>query len=140
MIKMKRSKMAEKEKTCNDKNCPNHGTLSLRGRIFTGTVVSDRMSKTAVVEWPRTHYLTKYERYEKRRTKLKVHNPECINAKEGHKVKIAECRPLSKTKNFVIIEDMGFQKGFGEKKQAMELARVPEKKEEKSVPEVKEEN
>ncbi len=46
----------------------------------------------------------RYERYEKRRTRVAAHNPPCINAKEGDKVVIAECRPLSRTKKFVIIE------------------------------------
>lgn len=92
------------ETKCKDRNCPFHGSLKTRGRIFTGTVVSDRMHRTVVVQWERRHYLPKYERYEKRRTKLKAHNPSCINAKEGDTVKIAECRPLSKTKNFVVIE------------------------------------
>ena len=60
---------------CDDNNCPFHGSLSCRGRIFTGTVISVKMQKTAIVEWERKHFLRKYERYEKRRSKIKVHNP-----------------------------------------------------------------
>ena len=92
------------EKKCEDTNCPFHGTLSVRGRTFIGTVISAKAHKTATIEWKRTRFIQKYERYERRRTRLKAHNPECINAKEGDKVRIAECRPLSKTKKFVIIE------------------------------------
>lgn len=95
---------ATKDSKCNDKNCPKCGTISLRGRTFVGRVVSDKMNKTVVVEWERRHFLAKYERYIKRKTKLKAHNPECINAKKGDKVKIMESRPLSKTKNFVVVE------------------------------------
>src|SRR3989344_7401225 len=84
-----------KKQGCNDIKCPLHGKLSVRGRQFTGTVVSAKMRKTAVIEFARLGFLKKYERYEKRRTKLKVHNPECINAKDGDVVKIMECRPLS---------------------------------------------
>ena len=40
----------------------------------------------------------------KKRTRLHAHNPSCIDAKEGDTVKIMECRPLSKTKKFVVIE------------------------------------
>ncbi|TAL57864.1 MAG: 30S ribosomal protein S17, partial [Nanoarchaeota archaeon] len=29
------------------------------------------------------------------------------SAKEGDKVRVTECRPLSKTKNFVIVEKLG---------------------------------
>ncbi|MCF7866552.1 30S ribosomal protein S17, partial [Candidatus Woesearchaeota archaeon] len=56
------------------------------------------------VEWERRKYIPKYERYEKRRTKVKAHNPEEIDAKVGDKVIIAETRPISKTKNFVVIK------------------------------------
>ena len=37
-------------------------------------------------------------------SRITAHNPPCIDAKTGDKVKIAECRPLSKTKNFVVVE------------------------------------
>lgn len=115
------------KKTCNDINCPFHGNLSCKGRIFTATLVSDKMQKTAVVEWTRRHYLKKYERYEKRRTKLKVHNPPCIEAKSGDIVKISECKPLSKTKNFVIIENIGKEKGFSERVEALKESKVESK-------------
>ena len=120
---------------CHDKNCPFHGNLTVRGRQFTGTIISTKMRKTAVVEFSRLHFLNKYERYEKRRTKLKVHNPECISAKDGNIVKVMECRPLSKTKNFVIIQSIGQEKGFKEKMEARETSKVAEKpiKEEKAT-------
>ncbi len=118
------------KQNCNDMKCPFHGHLSMRGRQFTGTVISTKMRKTAVIEFGRLHFLKKYERYEKRRTKLKVHNPECINAKDGDIVKIMECRPLSKTKNFVIIQKLGSEKGFKEKMELREAAKVLAKKEE----------
>lgn len=126
---------APKQK-CNDMKCLFHGSLSVRGRQFTGVVVSARMRKTAVIEFERLHFLRKYERYEKRRTKLKVHNPECVNAKEGDLVSIMECRPLSKTKNFVIIKKSGVEKGFKEKMEAREAAKIVEKREEEAKDEV----
>ena len=93
-------------KKCDDEHCPFHGSLSVRGRIFEGTVVSDRMSKSVSVSWERTVYLPKYERYEKKRSKVKAHNPECILVKQGDKVKIMQCRPISKTKHFVVVEKL----------------------------------
>jgi len=78
--------------------------LSTRGRKFIGEVVSDKMSKTVTVQWDRRKYIPKYERYEKRRTKVKAHNPETINAEKGDIVRIEETRPISKTKNFVVSE------------------------------------
>nr|AJS12754.1 30S ribosomal protein S17P [uncultured archaeon] len=78
--------------------------IYLRGRIFEGIVVSDKMQKTVTVEWPRIVYLPKYERYEKKRSRVHAHNPAEISAKVGDKVKIAECRQLAKTVSFVVIE------------------------------------
>ena len=46
----------------------------------------------------------KYQRYEKRRSKVHAHNPPCITAKVGDIVTIAECRRLSKTKSYVVIK------------------------------------
>ena len=92
------------EKECNDPNCPWHGNLKVRGQIMEGVVVSDKMNNTVVVEREYLRYVKKYERYEKRRRKYHVHNPPCIDAKVGDKVRFMECRPLSKTVSFVIIE------------------------------------
>ncbi len=89
---------------CNDEKCPYHGHLKIRGRIFQGVVISDRMNKTVVVGWEYLRMIKKLNRYMRCRTKVIAHNPPCINAREGDVVRIAECRPLSKTKSFVVIE------------------------------------
>jgi len=94
----------EPEKDCDDPNCPFHGSLPVRGQIIEGEVISDRAPKTVVVLRSYLKKIAKYERYEKRRSKIHAHNPPCINAQVGDTVKIAECRPLSKTKSFVVIE------------------------------------
>jgi small subunit ribosomal protein S17 len=78
-----------------------------RGRTFVGNVISDKMSKTVTVEWERRVYVPKYERYEKKKSRVKAHNPDEIGAKKGDVVKITETRPLSKTKNFIIVEIVG---------------------------------
>ncbi|MCW7071495.1 MAG: 30S ribosomal protein S17 [Candidatus Methanospirareceae archaeon] len=91
-------------KDCEDENCPFHGRLPVRGQILEGVVVSDRAAKTVVVLRSYLKKVRKYERYEKRRSKIHAHNPPCINARQGDVVKIAECRPLSKTKSFVVVE------------------------------------
>lgn len=95
------------EKECNDEKCPFHGKLKIRGKILEGKVVSARAQKTVIVERNYLLYIPKYERYERRRSRIPAYNPECINAKEGDTVRIAECRPLSKTKSFVVIEVLG---------------------------------
>ena len=99
-----KTKAKKIEASCDDKKCAIHGKITTRGRVFEGNVISDRMHRTVTVEWPHLLLIPKYERYEKRRSRVKAHNPPCINAKTGDKVRIAECRPLSKTVKFVIIE------------------------------------
>ncbi|RLI86719.1 MAG: 30S ribosomal protein S17 [Archaeoglobales archaeon] len=91
------------ERECEDKNCPFHGDLVVRGQILTGKVIKT-YEKTAVIERELIRYVPKYERYLKKRSKIHAHNPPCINAKPGDRVVIAECRPISKTKSFVIVE------------------------------------
>ena len=88
---------------CEDPDCPFHGSLRVRGAKLEGKVVSDSMQKSVVVEREYLHYLPKYERYERRRRKYLAHNPDCIKAKKGDRVIIAECKPLSKCKSFVVV-------------------------------------
>ncbi len=92
------------EKTCNDMKCPWHGHLKVRGRIFEGRVESTRASKTAIIEWGYTHYIAKYERYERRHSRVAAYKPDCIDLASGNIAKIAECRTISKAKKFVVVE------------------------------------
>jgi len=92
---------------CDDRHCPFHGRLPVRGQILEGTVVSTGMQRTAVVERTLLHYVPKYERYEKRRRRYLAHAPPCLNVPIGHRVRIAETRPLSKLVSFCIVEDLG---------------------------------
>jgi len=89
---------------CIDRKCPYHGSTKLRGRSFTGTVMSKDTHNSAVVEWDRIIKIPKYERTENRKSKVSVHNPSCIDAQKGDIVKIVETKPISKTKKFIIIE------------------------------------
>ena len=95
------------KKACNDQNCPFHGTLSIRGRVLDGVVMSAKMDKTVVVRRDYLNYVPKFKRYERRRSQISAHNPPCINAKENDQVRIAECRPISKTVSFVVVEKLG---------------------------------
>ena len=101
MMRLKRP-----ENECNDPDCPFHGSLAVRGRILEGDVVSDRMDKTIVVRINYTRFYPKYERYARMSSRIPAHNTPCIEARRGDKVKIAECRPLSKTKSFVVVEKL----------------------------------
>ena len=89
---------------CNDPNCPFHGALPVRGQTIDGVVATVRMNKTVVVERNYMRYVHKYERYEKRSSRYSAHAPACLGLKAGDRVTIAECRPISKTVSFVVIE------------------------------------
>ncbi|MDI9620064.1 MAG: 30S ribosomal protein S17 [Candidatus Nezhaarchaeota archaeon] len=91
------------EKACNDVDCPYHGSLSVRGKILEGTLISVKMRKTATILHEYTLYVKKYERYERRRKKIHAHLPPCLNVNVGDKVIVGECRPLAKTVSFVVL-------------------------------------
>ncbi len=112
---------------CDDKNCPVHGGVIPRGRVFVGTIINAKAQKTATVEWQRWRFIPKYERYQRLRTRIPVHNPLCINAGKGEKVRIQECRPLSKTKKFVILAKIGTDVAYLEKQEGLEEAKVKAK-------------
>ncbi len=71
-------------------------------KTLKGTVVSDKMAKTVVVEVKRFIKHPKYGKYFNLSKKYKVHD-EQGKAKMGDEVMIRECRPLSKDKHFEVI-------------------------------------
>ncbi|MFC2174934.1 30S ribosomal protein S17 [archaeon] len=95
---------------CNDKNCPVHAGLKVRGNLFEATVVSDRMKNSVVVEREYLKKVPKYERLERSRSRLTVHKPECMEVKSGDRVMVGETRKLSKTKSFVVTQVVGGEK------------------------------
>ncbi len=91
------------KKVCNDKNCPYHGNIRVRGILLEGVIVSKKMDKTGVLLREYLHYDKKYRRYERRRSKISVHIPPCIPVEEGDVVIVGETRPISKTVSFVVV-------------------------------------
>lgn len=98
---------------CNDRKCPWHGDVRVRGLLLVGRVVKARMRNTAVVEREYSVWISKFKRYEKRRSKIHAHNPPCINAKEGDIVLLGETRPLAKSVSFVILGILKPSSGSG---------------------------
>ena len=78
--------------------------FTVRGKIFEGRVTSAKAQKTATIERSVVHFVPKYERYKKTRSKIMAHVPDGITVTEGDWVQIGETRRISKTKNFVIIQ------------------------------------
>ena len=71
-------------------------------KTFTGTVVSDKMKDTVVVLVERYEKHPKYGKFVKHKKKFKAHD--AGNTKKiGEKVTIAETKPISKDKRFIII-------------------------------------
>ena len=72
-------------------------------RIQTGSVVSDKMDKSAVVLIERRVKHPVYGKFMKKSTKLHIHdeNNECGI---GDTVQITECRPISKTKSWKLVK------------------------------------
>jgi small subunit ribosomal protein S17 len=85
--------------------CPFYGELSVRGQVIEGEVVSTEMAKTVVVEREYDVTVPKYDRMMKRRSRIPAHVPGVLEPlSEGDTVRIAETRPLSKTKAHVVVE------------------------------------
>jgi small subunit ribosomal protein S17 len=89
---------------CVDELCPFHGTLGVRGKLIQGKVVSAKAPKMVVVQQEYPRIVTKYKRYARSKSKIHAHRPTCIDAKEGDIVLTAECRPISKSVSFVVVE------------------------------------
>lgn len=92
------------KRTCENRYCPFCGSLSLRGKIVTGTVVSHKAKNMVVVEREYSRFIDKYKRYERSKSRLHAFVSDCMDVIEGNRVKIAECRPLSKTISFAVVE------------------------------------
>ena len=96
--------VAVPKKKCQDERCPFHGSLKVRGRLLTGTAVSTAGAGFAVVEMQYLHMVRKFNRGERRRSRVSAHVPPCIEVADGDTITIGECRPLSKTISFVVVE------------------------------------
>lgn len=77
-------------------------TVSDKSPHRVGVVESDARSKTRTVVIPTSDKHTKYGKYLRKRTVLHVHD-EKNESKVGDRVEIAECRPLSRTKNWILV-------------------------------------
>lgn len=95
---------------CSDKNCPVHGNLKVQRSYLEGVVVSDKPKNTVIVERQYLQFMPKYERYERRKTKVNAHKPACMKVKVGDIVEIRKCRKVSKTKSFVVTKVLGAKK------------------------------
>ncbi len=114
-MKQKKKKKTKEEKTqktiagdlgsFSDRDCPFHGKLKIRGRVFEGKV-EKKFPRRVVIEFERMIYVRKYERYAKEKTRIHARLPDCMKEEVnvGDIIKVQECRPLSKIIHFVVIK------------------------------------
>ena len=76
-----------------------------RGRIFEGFVVR-KFSKRVAIEFERTVFVQKYERFYKKKTRLHARLPDALEKEIniGDYIQIMETRPLSKIIHFIVIK------------------------------------
>lgn len=73
-------------------------------RVLHGLIVSSKSDKTIVVNVERRFKHPIYKKTVKVSKKYSAHDPKNVGI-EGAMVKIIECRPISKTKSWMILED-----------------------------------
>ncbi len=91
---------------CHDECCPFHGTTRIRGKITQGVVVSKKSRNTIIIRQDYVQFIRKYQRYERRNSRLACHLPECLGQEIniGDLVRIGESRKISKTKAFIVLD------------------------------------
>lgn len=72
-------------------------------KLLEGTVISAKMKDTIVVEVQWNERDSKYGKLLRRRSKVYVHD-QGNRAKEGDRVRVRECRPISKTKTWTLMD------------------------------------
>jgi len=78
-------------------------TATRQGRSLQGVVISDKMDKSITVQVERKVQHPLYKKYIRRSTKFHAHD-ENNDCREGDKVVIEQCKPISKTKNWRLVE------------------------------------
>ena len=108
MKEQKKTEEKKKKPSCNDKQCPFHGKLRLRGKTFKGYVKS-KHSRRVAIEFERIVFIRKYERQMKKKTKIHARLPDCMKDEinKGDYIEVKECRPLSKIIHFCVVRKVG---------------------------------
>ena len=78
-------------------------TVNKEQKTKSGVVTSDKMDQTVTVMIERKIKHPLYKKYVKKSTKIHAHDPD-NKCQQGDLVKIAECRPISKTKSWKVVE------------------------------------
>lgn len=87
-----------------DQKCPFTGNVSIRGRIMRAQVRSTKMKRSVVIRRNYLHFVNKYQRYMKRHKNFTVHCSPCFEPAVGDDVIVGQCRPLSKTVRYNVLQ------------------------------------
>jgi small subunit ribosomal protein S17 len=77
--------------------------IQRRRKVLLGTVISDKMEKTAVVNVDRTVQHPLYKKTVKKSKRYKIHDEENV-CTIGDQVRLIECKPISKDKCWRLLE------------------------------------
>ena len=94
----------EPKRECNDVHCPFHGGLAIRGKLFDGKVTGTKAKQTITLQKEAPVYFSKFKRYARGKSTIHAHVPGCIDVESGSHVLTAECRPISKSVSYVVVE------------------------------------
>ena len=97
-------KEPKKKAVENENNNPFNGSLAIRGKLFEGIVINAKAKGTAVIQKESPVYFTKFKRFGRSKNKIHAHVPSNLTVQVGDYVVAAECRPISKSVSFVVVE------------------------------------
>ena len=97
-------KEPKKKSVENEINNPFNGSLTIRGKLFEGIVINAKAKGTVVIQKESPVYFKKFKRFGRSKNKIHAHVPSNLNVQVGDHVVAAECRPISKSVSFVVVE------------------------------------
>ena len=97
-------KEPKKKSVENEINNPFNCSLTIRGKLFEGIVINAKAKGTVVIQKESPVYFKKFKRFGRSKNKIHAHVPSNLNVQKGDYVVAAECRPISKSVSFVIVE------------------------------------
>lgn len=100
---MAKEKTKNKTETAKNTAAAPSERVGSRGRILQGFVIR-KFPKRITIEFERTVYLQKFERFLKRKTRVHARIPNNADVNIGDLVRVQECRPLSKITKFMFVE------------------------------------
>lgn len=86
---------------------------AVRGRFFEGTIIK-KFPTRVVIQFERTVYMRKYERFYIKHSKVHARVPVGMELVVGDYIRVQECRPLSKIIHAVVVQKI---RSAGENKQ-----------------------